>query len=100
MLEGKVAGISIQNYRGLNDAVVVGYGSVKRNLTGATTTIRIRGVRSLSGYAQPLIILDGIPYTGDISQINPENIVQGIVLTGADAVALYGSRGGSRGALF
>jgi hypothetical protein len=92
LMQGQVSGLSIQNYN-LNDVVVAGYGfSRSKNLTGAITTVRIQGVGSLSNYAQPMIILDGLPYTGDLNKINPESITQGIILKGADAVALYGSR--------
>ena len=39
-----------------------------------------------------MIILDGVLFTGDINKISPESIVQGIILKGADAAALYGAR--------
>jgi alpha-2-macroglobulin len=92
MLQGQALGVSIQT-SSLQDVVVTGYGiSRKQDLTGAVTSVRIRGIGSLSNYSQPLIILDGLPYTGDLSKINPDNITNGIILKGADAVALYGSR--------
>jgi hypothetical protein len=92
MLQGQAFGLSIQN-SSLQDVVVTGYGiSRKQDLTGAVTSVRIRGIGSLSNYSQPMIILDGLPYTGDLSKINPENITNGIILKGADAVAIYGSR--------
>lgn len=94
MLQGNALGLSIQNHE-LNDVVVTAYGVTKRALTGAVTTVRIRGINSLSGYEQPMIILDGVLFTGDINKINPESIVQGIILKGADAAALYGSRAAS-----
>jgi alpha-2-macroglobulin len=90
-LKGRLSGVIIQDSE-LNDVVVMGYGAVKRELTGAVTTVRIRGINSLNEYAQPMIILDGVLYTGDISKINPGSITQGIILKGADAVALYGTR--------
>jgi hypothetical protein len=92
MLQGRAAGLGIQN-SSLQDVVVIGYGvSRKQNLTGAVTSIRIRGIGSLGNYSQPMIILDGLPYTGDLSKINPQSITNGIVLKGADAIAIYGSR--------
>ncbi len=90
-LQGQVRGLLVQNLAS-DDVVVTGYGAAKRELTGAVTTVRIRGTNSLSEYAQPMIVLDGVLYTGDIKKINPATITQGIVLKGADAVALYGSR--------
>ncbi len=90
-LQGQALGVAVQNYD-LNDVVVTGYGASKRGITGAVTTIRIRGINSLSGYAQPMIILDGVLYTGDINKISPQSITNVIVLKGADATAIYGSR--------
>jgi alpha-2-macroglobulin len=91
LLQGQVSGVDIYNYKS-NDVVAVGYGVAKRDLTGAVTTVRIRGINSLNGYEQPMIILDGVLFTGDIGKIKPETIVQGIILKGTDATALYGSR--------
>ena len=91
MLQGRVSGLTILNSN-LNDVVVVGYGTAKRDLTGAVTRVVSLGISSLSEYVQPMIILDGVLFTGDISKINPASISQGIVLKGADAAAIYGSR--------
>ncbi len=60
---------------------------------GATTQIRIRGVRSLNASNDPLIVLDGIPFTGSIGDINPNDIKSIDVLKDASATAIYGSRG-------
>lgn len=67
---------------------------------GGTGQIRIRGNRSLaSGQAandaqnQPLLVVDGIPYGGNITDINPDDINSVDVLKDASATAIYGSRG-------
>ncbi|MCL7986687.1 TonB-dependent receptor [Sphingobacterium sp. lm-10] len=60
---------------------------------GATTQIRIRGTRSLNASNDPLIVLDGIPFTGSIGDINPNDIKSIDVLKDASATAIYGSRG-------
>ncbi|WP_166336632.1 SusC/RagA family TonB-linked outer membrane protein [Sphingobacterium chungjuense] len=60
---------------------------------GATTQIRIRGTRSLNASNDPLIVLDGIPFTGSIGDINPNDIKSVDVLKDASATAIYGSRG-------
>jgi len=60
---------------------------------GSDQTLRIRGENSLSANNDPLIILDGIPYSGSLVDIDP-NIVENLsVLKDASAVAIYGSRG-------
>lgn len=77
---------------------------------GATSAVNItiRGINSITGRNQPLIILDGIPirneevnntnYWGDqrlrgngLLDINPEDIADISILKGASAAALYGS---------
>ncbi|NBW38989.1 MAG: SusC/RagA family TonB-linked outer membrane protein, partial [Cytophagia bacterium] len=60
---------------------------------GAGAQIRIRGERSISGSNDPLIVLDGIPYQGSITDINPDEIQSVEVLKDASATAIYGSRG-------
>jgi len=60
---------------------------------GAAMQIRIRGVRSLTGSNNPLIVLDGIPFAGSISDINSDDIKSVDVLKDASSTAVYGSRG-------
>ena len=60
---------------------------------GAEMQIRIRGQRSLSASNDPLIVLDGIPFMGQLSDINPADIKSMDILKDASATAIYGSRG-------
>jgi len=60
---------------------------------GSTMQIRIRGTRSINASNDPLIVLDGIPYTGGISDISPDDIKSMDILKDASAAAVYGSRG-------
>ena len=60
---------------------------------GATLQIRIRGTRSLTADNNPLIVLDGIPFSGSISDISPDDIKSVDILKDASATAIYGSRG-------
>jgi len=60
---------------------------------GATLQIRIRGTRSLTADNNPLIVLDGIPFSGSISDISPDDIKSLDILKDASATAIYGSRG-------
>ena len=60
---------------------------------GAEMMIRIRGQRSLSASNDPLIVLDGIPFMGQLSDINPTDIKSMDILKDASATAIYGSRG-------
>ena len=60
---------------------------------GDEMQIRIRGQRSLSASNDPLIVLDGIPFMGVLSDINPADIKSMDILKDASATAIYGSRG-------
>ena len=56
-------------------------------------TIRIRGIGSMSASTAPLYIVDGMPYDGSISDINPNDVESMSVLKDAAASAIYGARG-------
>ena len=77
-LQGRVAGVEMQQ---------------TSSKPGATMQIRIRGTRSLNASNDPLIVLDGIPFAGSLSDINPSSIKSIDILKDASATAIYGSRG-------
>lgn len=79
-LQGRGAGIDIQKDGG-------------DSKPGANPIIRVRGIRSLSAGNSPLFIVDGIPYNGNISDLNPDDVVSMEVLKDASFTAIYGSRG-------
>ncbi len=60
---------------------------------GANMQIRIRGTRSLTASNDPLVVLDGIPFMGNLSDINPNDIKSMDILKDASSTAIYGSRG-------
>lgn len=53
---------------------------------------RIRGAASLNSGNSPLFVVDGMPVTGSINNINPSEIESFSILKDASATALYGSR--------
>nr|WP_321406832.1 SusC/RagA family TonB-linked outer membrane protein [uncultured Carboxylicivirga sp.] len=57
----------------------------------ASSSINIRGMVSLIGSSNPLVLVDGIP--GDLNTVAPENIASIDVLKDASAAAIYGTRG-------
>jgi len=77
-LQGRVAGVEM---------------SQTSSKPGAQMQIRIRGTRSLTASNDPLVVLDGIPFAGNISDINPNEIKSIDILKDASATAIYGSRG-------
>lgn len=77
-LAGKVAGVQLTNTSGQ---------------PGTSPDIRIRGFSSLNAGNGPLWIVDGMPYSGDLNNLNPNDIESMTVLKDAASNALYGARG-------
>jgi TonB-linked SusC/RagA family outer membrane protein len=85
LIAGKVAGVSVTSNGGS---------------PGAGSVIRIRGGASLNASNDPLIVVDGVPLSGNniygasnsLSLINPNDIASFTVLKDAAATAIYGSR--------
>lgn len=60
---------------------------------GSGVSVVVRGYGSINSSQNPLYVVDGIPYDGDVVSINPNDIESMTVLKDASAGALYGSRG-------
>jgi len=60
---------------------------------GDGITIRVRGTRSINAGNDPLYVLDGVPMSGGINDISPNDIASIEILKDASATAIYGSRG-------
>lgn len=59
---------------------------------GAASAIRIRGIGSLNASSSPLIVVDGVPFSGGLNDINPNDIQSINTIKDASGAALYGSR--------
>lgn len=77
-LAGKLSGVQVQSSNGQ---------------PGSSPTVLIRGIGSINANNSPLYVLDGVPYDGDLSNINTMDIESMTVLKDAAAAALYGARG-------
>ena len=77
-IEGTVAGLQVTSGGGQ---------------PGEGASIMIRGIGSVNAVSTPLYVVDGIPYDGSLSAINPADIESLTVLKDASAGALYGARG-------
>ena len=78
-LQGRIAGVDIMSTSGA---------------PGATTSIRVRGTRSISASNEPLIVVDGvIDAVSDLNDINSADIESISVLKDASSTAIYGARG-------
>ena len=62
---------------------------------GASATIRIRGFGSFGASSEPLYVVDGAVFNGDLNSINPADIASMTVLKDAQSTALYGSSAGN-----
>jgi len=60
---------------------------------GSSAQIRIRGIGSINSTIDPLIVVNGLPYDGDLNSINPYDIESIEILKDASSTAIYGSRG-------
>lgn len=62
---------------------------------GSSPSIRIRGIGTISGSVdkEPLFVVDGVPFSGDLNNLNPSDIESMTVLKDAASNALYGARG-------
>ena len=77
-LAGQVAGVQLVSSNGA---------------PGSSATIRVRGISSINAGNDPLIIVDGAPFDGDMNNIAPSDIETMTVLKDAASNALYGARG-------
>ena len=77
-LEGHVAGVQMTTSSGS---------------LGSSPSIVIRGVSSINAGSQPLYVVDGVPYSGDMNNLNSSDIESMTVLKDAASNALYGARG-------
>jgi TonB-linked SusC/RagA family outer membrane protein len=55
--------------------------------------IMVRGRNSIGANNSPLVVVDGVPYGGNLSDINPSDVESIEVLKDVSAAAIYGSRG-------
>jgi Ca-activated chloride channel family protein len=77
-LSGKVAGVNIINSSGQ---------------PGNVSSIIVRGYSSIHGNQTPLYIVDGVPYNGNLSNLDSNDIKNTTVLKDSQATAIYGNRG-------
>ncbi|NDW09658.1 TonB-dependent receptor [Dysgonomonas sp. 520] len=77
-LQGKIAGVTIQN---------------TTSEAGVAPQIRVRGMGSLSTDSEPLVVVDGMPVADGLAFVEAADIESIEVLKDAASAAIYGSRG-------
>ncbi len=66
--------------------------SVVSVMQGKVAGVMIRGASTIEVNQKPLLIVDGIPFDGDINSLSPDDIETLNIIKSADATAIYGSR--------
>lgn len=79
LLQGKVAGMTVVN---------------KGGDPNTNSTIRLRGISTIGGNQEPLVVIDGV-LGGSLSNVDPNDIANLTVLKDGSAAAIYGTRGSS-----
>jgi len=85
VLQGRAAGVNIQQNNGA---------------PGSSSSVRIRGISSITGSNEPIYVIDGVVIDGTtgsmnanpLAGINPSDILSMDILKDASATAIYGSR--------
>ncbi len=92
--DDKIANRQVTNVMDALDGQVAGVQMIKTSGDPtATPTIHVRGISSINAGNEPLIVVDGSPYYGAWSDINPADVASMTVLKDAASNALYGARG-------
>lgn len=68
---------------------------VDRNAKSGKEQFLVRGMSTIKGESQPLIVLDNFPFEGDLNSINPDDIQNITILRDAAAASIWGARAGN-----
>ena len=82
----------VTNVSNVLEGTVTGVLALGGGDPGDGASIRIRGFGSPNGDNSPLYVIDGVPFGGNISDLNPNDIESLTVLKDATSAALYGNR--------
>ncbi|WP_134087957.1 TonB-dependent receptor [Olivibacter sp. XZL3] len=77
-LQGRIPGLSVT--------------TTAADAEGNSNELQVRGRNSITAGNAPLVVVDGIPFADQLSEINPNDIASIDVLKDASAAAIYGSR--------
>lgn len=77
------------------DGIANGFTIDKKRANSFSTGIMIRGLSTIGGPKDPLIVLDNFPYDGDLNNINPNDVESVTLLKDAAAAAIWGTRAGN-----
>lgn len=96
MLNQQMGTNILQRLNGVTNGLLFNTGKVGSNASGRSPNdISIRGLSTIDGPLNPLIILDDFPYEGDINNINPDEVESVSILKDAAAASIWGARAGN-----
>ncbi len=90
--DGPVANVPKTSALDMLRGIAPGITLTQSGIAGATPSIQVRGQKSISGSSDPLLVLDGVIYKGDINDIDPNSIESMSVMKDATSLASYGSQ--------
>lgn len=90
--EGGVALTAPNSALDMLRGIAPGLSMSQSGIAGETTSIQIRGQKSINGGSDPLIVLDGVIFKGSINDINPDIVESMSVMKDATSLAAYGSQ--------
>lgn len=99
-LTGSVANVNVESFKtqpmvqftDMLAGTVAGFNANQGTSAAGGASIEIRGPKSLSAGTDPLIVLDGVIFTGSLRDINPNDIQSIDILKDASSAAVFGSK--------
>lgn len=100
-LTGSVVSVKAENYKtqqmvqftDMLTGTIAGFNANQgTSASGGGASLEIRGPKSLSAGTDPLIVLDGVIYTGTLREINPNDIASVDILKDASSAAVFGAK--------
>ena len=99
-LTGSVASVRVDNFKtqpmvtvtDMMAGTIAGFNANQGTSAAGGASMEIRGPKSLSAGTEPLIVLDGVVFTGSLRDINPQDIQSIDILKDASSAAVFGSK--------
>lgn len=83
----------LDRINGMSNGIL--FDNTKNTGSNRKLNINIRGLSTINGSQDPLIILNNFPYEGDIANINPDDVENITILKDAAAASIWGTRAGN-----
>ena len=84
--------VTVNNIMEVLKGTVAGLNVGEANTAGGVPGVTIRGTNTIAASTSPLIVLDGVIFSGSLADISPSDVESVTVLKDASAAAVYGSR--------